>query len=80
MRFLPTAPTHIVWYIRNIFDSLVVSKCVLHLKYYQHSCTSYFFSKAITSQISINLLDSSRSQAVFVSEIVTALIFIMNVR
>jgi hypothetical protein len=71
MRFLPTAPIHIVWYIRNFFDSLEVSKCVLHLKYDLHSCSSYFFSKAITSQISFNLVRSRRSQAGLVSEIIT---------
>jgi hypothetical protein len=25
---LPTAPIHILWYIRNVFDCLEVSKCV----------------------------------------------------
>jgi hypothetical protein len=28
VRFLQTAPTQIVWYIRNIFDCLEVNKCV----------------------------------------------------
>jgi hypothetical protein len=28
MRFLPTAPIHIVWYILNVFDFLEVSKYV----------------------------------------------------
>jgi hypothetical protein len=28
MGFLPTAPIHILWYIRNVFDCLEVSKCV----------------------------------------------------
>jgi hypothetical protein len=28
MRFLPTAPIHIVWYILKLFDFLEVSKCV----------------------------------------------------
>jgi hypothetical protein len=44
MRFMQTAPIHIVWYIRNIFDSLGVSKCVFHLKY-ERSCSSYLFQK-----------------------------------
>jgi hypothetical protein len=28
MRLLPTAPIHIVWYVRNIFDRLDFSKGV----------------------------------------------------
>jgi hypothetical protein len=28
MRFMPTAPIHILWYILNFFDCLGVSKCV----------------------------------------------------
>jgi hypothetical protein len=45
MRFLPTAPIHIVWYIRNIFDSLDVSKYVFNLKYDLRSCSSYLIQK-----------------------------------
>jgi hypothetical protein len=67
MRFLPTTPIHIVWYIRNFFDCLEV----FHLKYDLRSCSSYIVSEAITTQISINLPDCSRSQAGLVTEIVT---------
>jgi hypothetical protein len=28
IRFVPTAPIHILWYILNFFDFLEVSKCV----------------------------------------------------
>jgi hypothetical protein len=45
MRFLPNAPIHIVWYIRYIFDCLEVSKCVFHLKFEIHACSSYLFQK-----------------------------------
>jgi hypothetical protein len=31
MRFMPTALIHILWYIRNIFECLGVSKFVFHL-------------------------------------------------
>jgi hypothetical protein len=60
MRFLPTAPIHLVWFIRNIFDCLDVSKCVFNLKYDLHSCCSYLVSKANTTQVSINFLDFSQ--------------------
>jgi hypothetical protein len=59
MRFLPTAPIHIVWYIRknwllkrlvNVFLFEIWSPFVFHL----------FVSKAIYTQISINLLEYSR--------------------
>jgi hypothetical protein len=29
MRFFPFAPIYIVWYVRKLFDSLEVSKCIL---------------------------------------------------
>jgi hypothetical protein len=45
MRFLPNAPIHILWYKRNIFDCLDVSKCVFYLKYDLHSCSSDLFQK-----------------------------------
>jgi hypothetical protein len=47
LRFMPTASIHIVWYIRNIFDCLDVSKCFFHLKYDLHSCSSYLFQKLL---------------------------------
>jgi ABC-type uncharacterized transport system permease subunit len=42
---LSTAPIHILWYIRNVFDRLKVSKCFFHLKNYLHSCSSDLFQK-----------------------------------
>jgi hypothetical protein len=45
MCFVPTAPIHIVLYLRNFFDCLEVSKCVFHLKYDLGSCSSYMFQK-----------------------------------
>jgi hypothetical protein len=44
-RFLPTARIHILWYKRNFFDCLDVSKSVFHLKYDLHSCSSDLFHK-----------------------------------
>jgi hypothetical protein len=53
-RFMTTAPIHILWYIRNILDCLEVSKCVfiLNIIYIR---VPLFVSKAITTQIWINL-------------------------
>jgi hypothetical protein len=44
-RFIPTAPIHILWYIRNVKGSLEVTKSVFHLKYDVHSCSFYLFQK-----------------------------------
>jgi hypothetical protein len=33
MRFLPTAPIELVWYIRNVFEFWECSICPFHLKY-----------------------------------------------
>jgi hypothetical protein len=43
IRFILTASIHIVRYIRNYFHCWEVSKGFLYLKYYLHSCSSYFF-------------------------------------
>jgi hypothetical protein len=45
MRFLPNAPIHLVWYIRNFFEVLDGSICVFHLKYDLHSSSSYLIQK-----------------------------------
>jgi hypothetical protein len=45
MRFLPTTPIHIIWYILKFFYCLEVSKCVFNMKYDLHSCSSYLFQK-----------------------------------
>jgi hypothetical protein len=45
MRFLPNAPIHLVWYIRNVFGCFDDSKSVFHLKYELHSCFKYLFQK-----------------------------------
>jgi hypothetical protein len=44
-RFFPTAPIHILWYLRYDLDCLEVTKSVFHLKYDVHSCSSYLFQK-----------------------------------
>jgi hypothetical protein len=68
--FLATALIHIVWYIRDIFDCLEYSN-FFSFQIWSTFVFFLFVSKAITTQISINLLESSRSQAGLVSEIVT---------
>jgi hypothetical protein len=45
MRFMPTSPIHILYYIQNFFDSLEFSECVILLKEYLHSCSCYLFQK-----------------------------------
>jgi hypothetical protein len=67
-RFLLTAPIHLVWYILNILECLEVSKCVSHLKYVLHSCSSYCF-KAYHHPNFINLLDCSRLHIGFLPDI-----------
>jgi hypothetical protein len=44
MRFLPTAPIHIVRQIRFFFY-IFLFKMRFHLNYYLHSCSSYLFQK-----------------------------------
>jgi hypothetical protein len=50
MRFMPNAPIHLVWYIRNVFECLEDSKCVFYLKYELHSSTYYLFQKLSPSK------------------------------
>jgi hypothetical protein len=70
MRVLLTAPIELVWYIQKFLECLKESKCLFHLKYQLHSCPFICF-KFVTKLISTNLLESSRSQAFLVSEILT---------
>jgi hypothetical protein len=74
MRVLPTPPIQIVCYIRNFFDCLEVSKCVFIRNMINISVLSSV-SKAISSQISINLLDGSRFQIGVLSDILTRSLF-----
>jgi hypothetical protein len=45
MRFMLTAPIELVWYIRNVFEFLEVSKSRFHLKYELPSRSSYLIQK-----------------------------------
>jgi hypothetical protein len=75
MRFLPTAPIHIEWYIRTFFDCLGVIKCVIHLEYALHSFSSYLYQKQSTHKFFINLLDCSRLHVGFLSDILAWSLF-----
>jgi hypothetical protein len=74
MRFLPTAAIHIVWYIVNfltfyrlvnVFSFEICSKFVFHL----------YESKAINTQISINILECRRLHVGIFSDILTCFFF-----
>jgi hypothetical protein len=70
MRFLPTAPIHIVCYIQNFFDCLEVSKCVFiwNMIYIRVPLVCL---KSYPTQMSINVLYCSRLHAGFLSDILT---------
>jgi hypothetical protein len=72
-RFLATAPIHIVWYIRNIYDCLEVS--VFSFVILSTFVFFVFDSKAISTQISINLLDCNRLHIILLSYILTWSLF-----
>jgi hypothetical protein len=74
IRFLPTAPNHMVWYIRYIFDCLEVSKHVF-IRNMIYIRVRLICFKAISTQISINLLDSSRLHIGFLCDILTWSLF-----
>jgi hypothetical protein len=73
-RFMATAPNHMVWYIRYFFDCLEVSKYVF-IRNMIYMRVRLICFKAISTQISMNLLDSSRLHIGFLSDILTWSLF-----